>query len=141
MRGLVRSAVQTSNAVARNALKREAEEKKAAKQEKKAKGKAAEPTKRKTDESEGDIKGSKATKSIAVDKPSAKPSQPTTDKHADRPKEFQQASTSAPRRLNDIAQAPPDLKKLPRGAKKRASSFAPLDRTSGSGLSGLLSPH
>ena len=119
MRGLVRSAVQTSNAVARNALKREAEEKKAAKQEKKAKGKANETSKRKTDESEGDIKGSKATKSIAADKQIPKPS---IDKHADRPKEFQQASTSAPRRLNDIAQAPPDLKKLPRGAKKAAGA-------------------
>ncbi|EGN97761.1 hypothetical protein SERLA73DRAFT_182497 [Serpula lacrymans var. lacrymans S7.3] len=30
-------------------------------------------------------------------------------------KEFQSTSTSAPRRLNDIAQAPPEFKKLPRG--------------------------
>lgn len=33
-------------------------------------------------------------------------------------KEFQAVSTSAPRRLNDIAQEPPVIKKLPRGATK-----------------------
>ncbi|KAF8549745.1 hypothetical protein OG21DRAFT_1469651 [Imleria badia] len=33
-------------------------------------------------------------------------------------KEFQVASTSAPRRLNDIAQEPPIISKLPRGAVK-----------------------
>ena len=33
-------------------------------------------------------------------------------------KEFQVVSTSAPRRLNDIAQEPPIIKKLPRGAAK-----------------------
>ncbi|KAL1718604.1 hypothetical protein EV715DRAFT_200562 [Schizophyllum commune] len=120
MRGLVRSAVQTSNAVARNALKKEAEVKKAAKQEKKAKAKAAESSKDKADESDDDTRGLKSTKSITADKQSTKPS---IDKHADRPKEFQQASTSAPRRLNDIAQAPPDLKKLPRGAKKAAGAM------------------
>lgn len=38
------------------------------------------------------------------------------DKHAGRPKEFATASSSAPRRLNDIAQAPPEFKRLPRGA-------------------------
>ncbi|KAL1733435.1 hypothetical protein EV714DRAFT_246450 [Schizophyllum commune] len=125
MRGLVRSAVQTSNAVARNALKKEAEEKKAAKQEKKAK--------RKADEGDDDVKGSKSSdgkrpvKDDAKSSPT-KPAQPA-DKHADRPKEFQQASTSAPRRLNDIAQAPPDLKKLPRGAKKAAGSSATMGHT------------
>ncbi|KAI5896135.1 uncharacterized protein SCHCODRAFT_02614120 [Schizophyllum commune H4-8] len=131
MRGLVRSAVQTSNAVARNALKKEAEEKKAARQEKKAK--------RKADDADDDIKDSKSTggkfndgKRPAKDDTkttSTKPPQPSTDKHADRPKEFQQASTSAPRRLNDIAQAPPDLKKLPRGAKKTAGSSAKAGHT------------
>jgi hypothetical protein len=41
-------------------------------------------------------------------------------KHEGRPTEFQKSSTSAPRRLNDIAQAPPEFKKLPRGAKDGA---------------------
>lgn len=36
----------------------------------------------------------------------------------DRRKEFQVVSTSAPRRLNDIAQEPPIIKKHPRGAAK-----------------------
>jgi len=38
------------------------------------------------------------------------------DKHRDRPKEFATISSARPRRLNDIATAPPELKKLPRGA-------------------------
>ncbi|KAG6375939.1 hypothetical protein JVT61DRAFT_2810 [Boletus reticuloceps] len=36
-------------------------------------------------------------------------------------KEFQVVSTSAPRRLNDVAQEPPLIKKLPRGAKHDAA--------------------
>ncbi|KAH9063737.1 hypothetical protein EDB83DRAFT_2223940, partial [Lactarius deliciosus] len=36
------------------------------------------------------------------------------DKHRDRPKEFATISSTRPRRLNDIATAPPELKKLPR---------------------------
>jgi len=34
-----------------------------------------------------------------------------------RPKEFAVISSAAPRRLNDIAMAPPELKKFPRGVK------------------------
>ena len=37
------------------------------------------------------------------------------------PKDFEKVSTSAPKRLNDIVQAPPDIKKLPRKAKKLAA--------------------
>ncbi|KAL1742711.1 hypothetical protein HDZ31DRAFT_65733 [Schizophyllum fasciatum] len=96
MRGLVRSAVQTSNATAR-AAKKEIEGKKRAKR--KPDTAAVEAAKRR----EG---------------AQARAEQAANDKHADRPKEFQQSSTAAPRRLNDIAQAPPDLKKLPRGAAK-----------------------
>ncbi|KAI0691788.1 hypothetical protein C8T65DRAFT_670362 [Cerioporus squamosus] len=39
----------------------------------------------------------------------------------DRPKDFEKVSSSAPKRLNDIVQAPPELKKLPRKAKKLAA--------------------
>ncbi|KAH9029535.1 hypothetical protein EDB84DRAFT_1496102 [Lactarius hengduanensis] len=42
------------------------------------------------------------------------------DKHRDRPKEFATISSARPRRLNDIATAPPELKKLPR---RRASDL------------------
>ena len=52
----------------------------------------------------------------------------------DRPKEFSTTSSAAPRRLNDIAMAPPELKKLPRGATKH------LSRGGGkAGASGVLS--
>jgi hypothetical protein len=49
---------------------------------------------------------------------------PRIDKHADRPKEFQVASSSVPRRLNDIAKAPPEFKKLPRGASSTVTGIA-----------------
>ncbi|KAI0765637.1 hypothetical protein BD413DRAFT_482151 [Trametes elegans] len=39
----------------------------------------------------------------------------------DKPKDFEKISSSAPKRLNDIVQAPPVLKKLPRKAKKLAA--------------------
>ncbi|KAH9038973.1 hypothetical protein EDB85DRAFT_2110590 [Lactarius pseudohatsudake] len=42
------------------------------------------------------------------------------DKHRDRPKEFATISNARPRRLNDIATAPPELKNLPR---RRASDL------------------
>jgi hypothetical protein len=44
------------------------------------------------------------------------PSSTTARHDDDRPKEFATVSSAAPRRLNDIAMAPPELKKLPRGA-------------------------
>jgi len=47
---------------------------------------------------------------------SSAPPLPQVDKHAGRPKEFAIASSTAQKRLNDIAQAPPEFKKLPRGA-------------------------
>ncbi|KAA1466625.1 hypothetical protein DENSPDRAFT_862598 [Dentipellis sp. KUC8613] len=92
MRPLVRSAVQTASAVERNARKKQGKDVPPVKQppgkEKRRKGRSESP----------DVS-------------------PPPDKHRDRPKEFSNVSTSAPRRLNDIAMAPPDLKKLPRGAK------------------------
>jgi hypothetical protein len=44
------------------------------------------------------------------------------DKHGGAPKEFQTTSTSAPRRLNDIALAPPELTKLPRETRDGGGS-------------------
>ena len=49
---------------------------------------------------------------------------PQKDKHAGRPKEFQVASSSVPRRLNDIAKAPPEFKKIPRGASSTITGRA-----------------
>ncbi|TCD65853.1 hypothetical protein EIP91_002159 [Steccherinum ochraceum] len=44
-----------------------------------------------------------------------------------RPTEYTSSSTSAPRRLNDIVQAPPELKKLPRGAKTKDNAAVKMD--------------
>lgn len=91
LRPLVKTAVQTSLAVSRNAAKAERE----ARLEKKAKGKVL-PV-------EEEVK-----------KPWVESPPPQEDKFVGRRKEFQSSSSSAPRRLNDIAQAPPELKKLSR---------------------------
>ena len=40
---------------------------------------------------------------------------------AAEPRDFEKVDTSAPKRLNDVAEAPPELKKLPRKAKKLAA--------------------
>ncbi|TFK38947.1 hypothetical protein BDQ12DRAFT_665740 [Crucibulum laeve] len=95
MRPLVKSAVQTSNLVTRNTARAEMEARKA----KKAKGKPTSEAKQN-------------------DTPEPSPPPLVVDKHAHKAKEFQKSSTSAPRRLNDIAQAPPEIKKVPRGADK-----------------------
>ncbi|KAJ7776927.1 hypothetical protein DFH07DRAFT_911811 [Mycena maculata] len=57
------------------------------------------------------------------------------DKHAGRPKEFARTSSAAPRRLNDIALAPPDLSAMKRLASKSKSSGK-----NGSGKASVLSP-
>ncbi|KAG5651456.1 hypothetical protein H0H81_008592 [Sphagnurus paluster] len=114
MRPLVKAAVQTSNATVRSAAKAEKE----AKAAKKQKGKSV-----------------KEDLDDADSKPLAAPTPVTgADKHASKAKEFQKVSTSAPRRLNDIAQAPPEFKKLPRGAAPSAS-----ERGSGGKRDGILS--
>ena len=58
----------------------------------------------------------KKSKGLVKDGPSSSTAQHDNDD--DRPKEFATTSSAAPRRLNDIAMAPPELKKLPRGATK-----------------------
>ena len=113
MRPLVKSAVESSRAITRNKARAEkvayAEAKKAAKL--KRKGQSTEETTR--------------------DRSPPPPPPPRIDddsKHTGRPKEFQVASSSVPRRLNDIAKAPPEFKKLPRGA---SSSNTITGRTDG----------
>ena len=53
---------------------------------------------------------------------------------AAEPRDFEKVDTSAPKRLNDIAEAPPELKKLPRKAKKLAAMGG---AAKGSGASSL----
>lgn len=93
MRPLVKAAVQSSNTTVRNAVK--AEQKK--------------NLSKKTQNATDNKKISQTAPTLLV--PVANP-----DKHANNAKEFLTHSSSAPRRLNDIAQAPPEFKRLPRGA-------------------------
>ncbi|KAI0685744.1 hypothetical protein BC835DRAFT_497417 [Cytidiella melzeri] len=120
LRPLVRDAMQTSAAVARK-VRKEEEEEKAAK-------KASSSNKKQTDKDKpAPDKHTQPSTSKPQPTTSSKP-QPAAFKvppaqaftsRPDRPKEFTSLSSSAPRRLNDIVQAPPELKKLPRGAKAR----------------------
>jgi len=104
MRPLVKSAMQSSLSVVRNARKAETE----AKAKEKELPKSMKP---------------KSSKSKRSPSPSS-PQSTTKILHIDRPKEFKTTSSSAPRRLNDIAQAPPEFKQLPRGAVKKPSEGA-----------------
>ena len=100
MRPLVKSAVESSRATTRNKARAE---KVAHAEAKKAKqGNSQPPKKVRFTEEE-------TTRDIP-------PRIIDNNKHAGRPKEFQVASSSIPRRLNDIAKAPPEFKKFPRGA-------------------------
>ena len=108
MRPLVKSAVESSRAITRNKARAEkvayAEAKKAAKFKKKIQS---------TEETTRDISPP----------PPPPPRIDDDNKHAGRPKEFQVASSSVPRRLNDIAKAPPEFKKLPRGASSSSNTI------------------
>ncbi|KAK7050609.1 hypothetical protein R3P38DRAFT_3387495 [Favolaschia claudopus] len=106
MRPLVRTAVQSSLATVR------AEHNKS-----KSKSKAATTT---TTPSTSTPTPTTSQPSLPKGKPKTQPDDPPPhDKHASRPKEFAHTSTAAPRRLNDIAQAPPDLSALARKAKSK----------------------
>ena len=121
LRSLVRDAMQTSAATERKARKEE-------ELEKTNKKKAA--SSNKVESKESDEGPTKSTN------PSSKPQtshiadedehhRPETQSHKAKknvPTEFTSFSASAPRRLNDIVQAPPELKKLPRGAKPRQAA-------------------
>lgn len=96
LRPLVKTAVQTSRAVARSAAKAEHDARIEAKKATQAKSKPKEEEE-------------------TPKKPQLVSPPTEADKFKDRLKEFQSVSSSAPRRLNDIAQAPPEFKKLPRG--------------------------
>ena len=63
----------------------------------------------------------------------------TTTAHDERPKEFATTSSAAPRRLNDIATAPPELKRLPRGATTRTQRGGRGSDGGGKAKAGVLS--
>ena len=58
----------------------------------------------------------------------------TTAQHRDRPTEFATISSAKPSRLNDIATAPPVLKKLPRGATSSSLGANHPTRTKAGGV-------
>ncbi|PIL30420.1 hypothetical protein GSI_07607 [Ganoderma sinense ZZ0214-1] len=59
---------------------------------------------------------------------------------AAEPRDFEKVDTSAPKRLNDVVEAPPELKKLPRKAKKLAAMGGAGKGTGASSLKeGVLS--
>lgn len=59
------------------------------------------------------------------------PANELTSQVSIRPTEFETLSTSAPRRLNDIAQSPPELSRLPRGVSTAKVANAKVDRRDG----------
>ncbi|KAJ7107775.1 hypothetical protein C8R44DRAFT_714472 [Mycena epipterygia] len=121
MRPLVRSAVQSSLATGRAERKKTSEPAKGAP---KSTAAGAEPPNPK---SNGKSKSTQKT-------PAAEPE--PEDKHASRPKEFARTSSAAPRRLNDIAMAPPDLSAMAR----RASGAAARTPGAVTSKAGVLSP-
>ena len=93
LRPLVKSAAQSARILSRNVAREEHDARLAAKKAKKAKGKPP----------------------VSETAPEHRDHSPPEDKFTGRVKEFQKSSSSAPKRLNDVAQAPPEFKKLPRG--------------------------
>ena len=135
MRPLVRDAIQTSAAVARKAKKEEDLEREA-----KRKGKAPisfATTSSKSAKGKGKADESGEECEDADELKHSKPAK-TQPVGQEKPKDFATFSASAPRRLNDIAEAPPELKKLPRGAKARKASEVGI-KGSGSLRDGILS--
>lgn len=135
MRPLVREAVQTSTAAARKVKKEE----EMAKEAQKA-GRNAKPSRSVSPAPQSKKKAGKAPATGESDdeegaplaRSTTKPAKPAKVIEKEKPKDFATFSTSAPRRLNDVAEAPPELKKLPRGAK--ASKTADISVKSSASL-------
>ena len=95
MRPVVKSAIQSSSAQARRVKKSEIK-------------------------AEGQPTSQSSSKRTRHTSPSPSPPPAAQSQHPARATEFQKMSTSAPRRLNDIAHAPPEFKNLPRGAEDKS---------------------
>jgi hypothetical protein len=90
-------------------------------------------TERKERRSAATVKGAREPKPRKPEEGTA--TQSTAQRHHDRPKEFATISSARPRRLNDIATAPPVLKKLPRGASSNLAGKHSARTTAGGVLS------
>ncbi|KAJ4482583.1 hypothetical protein J3R30DRAFT_3369549 [Lentinula aciculospora] len=104
MRPLVKSAVQSSKIAARNAQRQKLVTKKAL-------------------ELKRDVVHLRNSDEVSNNAPVSQSS-----KHLGRPTEFQSLSTSTPRRLNDIAQSPPEFNQFPRGVSTSKVSSAKSDK-------------
>ena len=116
MRGSVQEAMQTSSAHVRKMKKEEMAASQTSKKDPppQAPGKSAEVGSESEDEEDGVSQRSK-------------------------PKDFERIETSVPKRLNDIVQAPPEIKKLPRKAKKLASERGQKEEGAKSLREGVMS--
>lgn len=101
MRPLLKSAIQSSAAISRQAKKSSSKDS----------GKAKEASKE-----------------------TVKPDPPSPPPPRARATEFAKTSSSAPRRLNDVALAPPLINKVPRGAARAQKKREDAGETSGSGV-------
>ncbi|CCM02150.1 uncharacterized protein FIBRA_04228 [Fibroporia radiculosa] len=118
MRGVLREAMKSSSAHARRAKKERVSEKSS---QSNAKSIAATPQSKK----------SEITMSESDNKPKSPALKETKAAQKSKLTEFAHLSTSTPKRLNDIVQAPPELKKLPRGAKPRLSATSGITLAQG----------
>lgn len=125
----MRDAMQTSAAVLRKARKEELQNN----------------TSKSSQVNSKKLKKLDATIVTASDTPDAKDAEAANSRlsspsRTDRPKDFATLSSSVPRRLNDILQAPPEIKKLPRGAKARQPAKSTGSKSDGPSLrDGVLS--
>ncbi|KIJ60309.1 hypothetical protein HYDPIDRAFT_99131 [Hydnomerulius pinastri MD-312] len=106
MMPLLKTALQESSAQARKVRKEEAIQ-------------VAQTPNKKNDKSR--LKQPATSKKASTPPPTASADEDSLNPQK-KAKEFQVVSTAAPRRLNDVAQEPPELKKLPRGAVKNDRS-------------------
>ncbi|KAJ7123947.1 hypothetical protein C8R43DRAFT_39338 [Mycena crocata] len=125
MRPLVRTAVQASLATTRAERKKsESDPKSKSTPGKGASSEATTSTKSNSTSTKASSKTTGKTKSTRTQE--GDEDEEPVDKHAGRPKEFARTSSAAPRRLNDIALAPPDLTSsaMARRAAKTAGGTA-----------------
>ncbi|KAJ7848037.1 hypothetical protein B0H14DRAFT_3867315 [Mycena olivaceomarginata] len=129
MRPLVRSAMQSSLVTVR------AQHKKGSAPSESTPSSKSAPT---TNSKSNNAHSKSNPKSSSAADADPKPAPPPIDKHASRPKEFARTSSAAPRRLNDIAQAPPELSSF---ARKKSSTNTPAGKAGGkSTKASVLSP-
>lgn len=126
LRHTVKEAMQSSSAKMRRTQKEEQEElaqKKAEKKAAVASSKAAKSIKTSDSSDDEEPPSNPKPKPKVEDKSErAVPLRRSETKHDGKAKEFERVSSSAPKRLNDIVQAPPQIKQLPRKAKKLAAA-------------------